>query len=151
MAKVVKLETIAKFKSIKQGDTIYNLDGFKMTVTSAKVEDGKFTVRIKEDDRVWFQLDEETGRFESRNYTMYANNGVNFTKGKKFSDLKVGDKVRLNNGKVHKVVGLHFDRVKIDMKYHFGLLTLNAVPFKRDGKGPKGQRGQKDFEIVEVL
>lgn len=52
MAKVVKPETIAKFKSIKQCDTIYNLDGFRMTVTSAKEEDGKFTVRIKEDDRV---------------------------------------------------------------------------------------------------
>ena len=50
-AKPVKPETIAKFKSIKQGDEIYNLEGFKMTVTSAKVEDGKFTVRIKEDER----------------------------------------------------------------------------------------------------
>ena len=145
MAKVVKPETIAKFKSIKAGDVIYNKAGFKMTVTSAKVEDGMFTVRVKEDTKVWFQLDEETGRFESCGVLAYEGIGSNFTKPQKFSDLQVGQRVKLSNGKVHKVVGLNFDHVKLDVKHKFGLLTMSAVPFNRKGKGPQG------LTIVEVL
>lgn len=142
---MTKLTNIEKFKSIKQGDTIYNKAGFKMTVTSAKVEDGKFTVRIKEDDRVWFQLDEETGRFESQGQYAYEGIGANFAKAQKFSGLQVGQKVKLSNGKVHKVIGLHFDQVKLDVKHKFGLLTMSAVPFNRKGKGPQG------LTIIEIL
>lgn len=142
---MTKLTNIEKFKSIKAGDVIYNKAGFKMTVTSAKEEDGVFTVRIKEDTKVWFQLDEQTGRFESQGYYAYEGIGANFTKAQKFSDLQVGQKVKLSNGKTHKVVGLHFDQVKLDVKHKFGLLTMSAVPFSRKGKGPRG------LTIVEVL
>ena len=142
---MTKLTNIEKFKSIKQGDVIFNKAGFKMTVTSAKEEDGVFTVRIKEDTKVWFQLDEQSGRFESQGQYVYEGIGANFTKAQKFSDLQVGQKVKLSNGKVHKVIGLHFDQVKLDVKHKFGLLTMSAVPFNRKGKGPQG------LTIVEVL
>ena len=142
---MAKLANIEKFKSIKAGDVIFNKAGFKMTVKSAKMEDGIFTVRIKEDTKVWFQLDEESGRFDAQGQYAYEGIGANFAKAQKFSDLVVGQKVKLSNGKVHKVIGVHYDQVKLDVKHKFGLMAMSAVPFTRKGKGPQG------LSIVEVL
>lgn len=139
------MSNLAKFQTIKAGDVIYNKAGFKMNVTSAKEENGVFTVRVKEDTKVYFVYDEMLDVLEARGQLTYESIGGNFTKAQKFSELKVGQKVKLSNGNVHKVVGLHFDHVKLDVKYKFGLLTMSAVPFNRKGEGLKG------LTIVEVL
>lgn len=43
------MDKLEKFKTIKPGDVIYNKTGFKMTVLSAKDEQGAFTIRLRED------------------------------------------------------------------------------------------------------
>lgn len=139
------MDKLEKFKTIKPGDVIYNKTGFKMTVLSAKEEDGIFTIRLREDGSLFFKFDEKKGLMVSNMKDCGAIDDK-FDKPQKYSNLIIGTRLELSDGRIGRLVGHDYDFLRVDVKDpKRPALAGNTILFNRDGKGPGGLKITKEI------
>ena len=129
------MSALENFKAIKPGETIFNKSGLKMTVTSAKDENGVFTLRIREDSKVYFQFDERKSVLKAQGNKEFSDIGIDYTKPQKYSYLIIGHLVELSDGRKGRVVGTQGDMLKVAVKDEKRPALTNFELFKFNGKG----------------
>lgn len=139
------MDKLEKFKTIKPGDVIYNKAGFKMTVLSAKEEQGAFTIRLREDGSLIFKFDEKKGLMVANMKDCSAIDDK-FDKPQKYSNLIIGTRLELSDGRIGRLVGHDYDFLRVDVKDpKRPALTGNIILFKRNGKGPSSLKITKEI------
>lgn len=139
------MDKLEKFKTIKPGDVIYNKAGFKMTVLSAKEEQGAFTIRLREDGSLIFKFDEKKGLMVANMKDCSAIDGK-FDKPQKYSNLIIGTRLELSDGRIGRLVGHDYDFLRVDVKDpKRPALAGNIILFKRNGKGPSSLKITKEI------
>lgn len=139
------MDKLEKFKTIKPGDIIFNKTGFKMTVLSAKEEQGVFTIRLREDGSLFFKFDEKKGLMVSNMKDCSAIDDK-FNKPQKYSNLIIGTRLELSDGRIGRLVGHDYDFLHVDVKDpKRPALAGNIILFKRNGKGPGSLKITKEI------
>ena len=139
------MDKLEKFKTIKPGDVIYNKAGFKMTVLSAKEEQGAFAIRLREDGSLIFKFDGKKGLMVANMKDCSAIDDK-FDKPQKYSNLIIGTRLELSDGRIGRLVGHDYDFLRVDVKDpKRPALAGNIILFKRNGKGPSSLKISKEI------